>query len=205
MELWPETWKCSTAATACISYTFLFPWAPNDFKLPLSASLPLGIFWKIIPLTCKPGWMSQGMNTTLPSPPCPQGASLTQRLRRVGVYRTQFPSTESCILHLSPRFSCGIKLWPPTVETGLLMYLLLSALLLLCYFLTFFPVFPELSEKTTTLTQILVSGACFWGNPNKDMLQFCPNSLSLPRIPEQGKYSACKKQRLNGREVLLFK
>lgn len=181
--MWPETWKCSTAATGCIFHIFPFPWAPNGFELPLSASLPLGIFWKTIPLTCKPGWMCQGMNATLPYPPCPQGTSLTQRLMRVGVYRTQLPSTESCVLHLSPRSSYGTKLWPPTVETGLLMYLLLSAFLLLCYFPTFFPVFHELSEKTTP-TQIHVSGACFWGSPNKDMLQFCPDSLSLPRIPE---------------------
>lgn len=181
MELWPETWKCSTAATACIFYIFPFPWAPNDFELPLSASLPLGIFWKTTLLTCKPDWMCQGMNTTSPPcPPCPQAASITQCLMRVGVYGTQLPSIESCVLYLSLRFSCGIKLRPPTVETGLLMYLLLSAFLFWCYFLTFFPVFRELSEKSNSHSDSYLRGLLL-GEPKQRYAPILPRQSFSPK------------------------
>lgn len=34
-------------------------------------------------------------------------------------------------------------------------------------------------QKNTTCIQISVSGVCFWGNPNKDTLQFGPDTLSF--------------------------
>lgn len=109
--------------------------------------------------------------TPPPPPPCPQGASLTQCLMGVGVYITQLPNTESCSSHLSPKFSCGVKLPPPTVETSLLMYLLLAASLPLCYFPTFLLVFHELAEKQLLL-RLLTQGSASEGTQTK----ICSNS-----------------------------
>lgn len=108
------------------------------------------------------------------TPSCPPGASLTQCLMGVGVFIAQFPNTESCVLHLSPTLSCGIKLQPPTVETGLLTYHLSSAFLLRCYFPTLFPVFHELSEKRLSL-RCVSQGSVSGGTQTKT----CSNSAPI--------------------------
>ena len=100
------------------------------------------------------------------------------------VYITQLPNTKACILHLSAKFSCGINLQSPTVEIGLLMYLLLVAFLPLYYFSTFSPVFHELSVKQLAL-RLLSQGSASGGTQTKACSNSAPTfSLALPRIPE---------------------
>lgn len=161
-----EDLKCSIAGTACVPCAVPLPCAPGDLELPLSASLLFGIFWKAILLMCKAEWMCQGIKPHRSNPHSVSNGN--------GCMYNPDPQYWDTCLHLSPKFSCGTKLQSPAVETGSLMDLLLAA----------FPSNGPWTFRETTCTQIIVSGVCFWGHPNKDMLQFCPDSLFLPRIPE---------------------
>lgn len=114
-----------------------------------------------------------------PPPPCPRGACFSQCLMGVGIYITQLPNTESCSLHLSPKFSCGIKLPPPTVETSLLMYLLLAVSLPLCYFPTLLPVFHELVEKQLLLRLLTQRSAS--GEPKQRYAPILPRQFFSPK------------------------
>lgn len=165
--LWLQIWKCSAANTEVAFSIFPFQCDPSDIELHYL------LLWHLAFLiTIKGGWMCQGVNTP--------GADLTQHLMALCVYIPSFSNSKVCVHSPPPPRVFQLDLaslphwrsWP-----GHACFITCRLLFPVHFLHSLFSALWTFSR--TTWAKIIVSGVCFWGNPNKDMLRFCPDSQAF--------------------------